>query len=81
VRIWSRVGRRPTIAGGNANGDIQMLEFAGSKALRLVISHDDPEREFEYGAGSEDVIARARDENWTVVSIKDDWSEVFAGSQ
>ena len=28
VRIWSRVGRRPLLAAGNSNGDIQMLEFA-----------------------------------------------------
>ena len=25
VRIWSRIGRRPVIAGGNSNGDIAML--------------------------------------------------------
>src|SRR5579863_3837260 len=25
VRIWSRVGRRPLVAGGNSNGDIPML--------------------------------------------------------
>ena len=28
VRIWSRVGRRPLVAGGNSNGDIPMLRFA-----------------------------------------------------
>ena len=28
VRIWSRIGRRPIMAGGNSNGDIQMLRFA-----------------------------------------------------
>ena len=32
VRIWSRVGRRPILAGGNSNGDIPMLRFAGGKA-------------------------------------------------
>ena len=25
IRIWSRLGRRPLIAGGNSNGDIPML--------------------------------------------------------
>ena len=29
VRIWSRIGRRPILAVGNSNGDIQMLQFAG----------------------------------------------------
>ena len=32
VRIWSRTGRRPLIAGGNSNGDIPMLRYAGLKA-------------------------------------------------
>ena len=27
IRIWSRVGRRPLLAAGNANGDIPMLHF------------------------------------------------------
>jgi hypothetical protein len=32
VRIWSRVGRRPILAGGNSNGDVPMLHYAGSQA-------------------------------------------------
>ena len=28
VRIWSRIGRRPTIACGNSNGDLPMLRYA-----------------------------------------------------
>jgi hypothetical protein len=27
IRIWSRTGRRPLLAGGNSNGDVPMLEF------------------------------------------------------
>ena len=34
VRIWSRTGRRPLVAGGNSNGDIPMLRFARSPAAR-----------------------------------------------
>jgi len=81
VRIWSRIGRRPTVAGGNSNGDIPMLRFArapGRAALRLLVLHDDAEREFDYTAGAEDALERARERDWTVVSMKDDWSRVFA---
>ncbi|HZN70417.1 MAG TPA: HAD family hydrolase, partial [Micromonosporaceae bacterium] len=49
IRIWSRIGRRPILAAGNANGDIPMLRFAGGPslpALRLVVRHDDADREF-----------------------------------
>ena len=34
VRIWSRIGRRPILAGGNSNGDIPMLRFAGGTPRR-----------------------------------------------
>jgi hypothetical protein len=47
VRIWSRIERRPLVAGGNPNGDIPMLRFArrpGRDALRLLVLHDDAER-------------------------------------
>jgi phosphoglycolate phosphatase-like HAD superfamily hydrolase len=81
VRIWSRIGRRPILAGGNSNGDIQMLRFANHPrhpALRTLLLHDDAEREFDYTAGAEDALARASEKGWTVISIKDDWSQVFA---
>ena len=81
TRIWSRIGRRPILAGGNSNGDIQMLRFArgpGRPALRLLVLHDDAEREFDYTAGAEDALARAAEKGWSVVSMKDDWTTVFA---
>jgi haloacid dehalogenase-like hydrolase len=77
VRIWSRVGRRPIVAVGNSNGDISMLQYAGGRdrpALRLLVLHDDAEREFDYTAGAEDSLERARADGWTVVSIKNDWA-------
>jgi phosphoglycolate phosphatase-like HAD superfamily hydrolase len=80
IRIWSRTGRRPIVAGGNSNGDIPMLRWTGGAkpALRLLIDHDDPEREFSYTAGAEHALERARRDGWTVVSIRDDWRAVFA---
>ena len=81
VRIWSRIGRRPILAGGNSNGDIPMLHYTGGPAgggLRLLLLHDDPQREFDYTAGAERSLERADKEGWTVVSIKNDWATVFA---
>jgi phosphoserine phosphatase len=80
VRIWSRVGRRPILAAGNSNGDIPMLAFAeqpGRPGLRLLVLHDDPEREFDYTAGAEQALQLARANGWTVVSINGDWAMVF----
>ena len=81
VRIWSRIGRRPILGGGNSNGDVPMLRFTGGKgrpALRLLVLHDDAEREFDYVECAETALERARGEGWTVVSIKGDWATVFA---
>lgn len=80
VRIWSRIGRRPLLAAGNTNGDVEMLEFAhheSKPSLRLLLLHDDPEREFAYTAGAERALDRAARDGWTVVSMKDDWATVF----
>lgn len=80
VRIWSRIGRRPILAAGNANGDIPMLDFTGGTdlpALRLLVSHDDAEREFAYTDGAELALAQAQTQQWTVISVKHDWRNVF----
>ena len=80
VRIWSRIGRRPMLAAGNSNGDIPMLEFAHHEdkpSLRLLIDHDDGEREFAYTTGAERSLEQAAELGWTVVSMKNDWSRVF----
>ena len=80
VRIWSRIGRRPLVAGGNSNGDIQMLRFARSSerdGLRLLVLHDDAEREFDDQSGAETALERARDRGWTVISMRDDWTRIF----
>ena len=80
IRIWSRTGRRPIVAGGNSNGDIQMLQFTqhpDKPTLRLLILHDDAEREFAYTTGAEQALDQARTDGWTIVSVKNDWSTVF----
>jgi phosphoserine phosphatase len=80
VRIWSRVGRRPILAAGNSNGDIEMLDFtqnAAKPTLRLLVRHDDGEREFDYTSGAERALERADEQAWTVVSMRDDWATVF----
>jgi phosphoserine phosphatase len=84
VRIWSRIGRRPILAAGNSNGDLPMLRFAGGPSrpgLRLLVLHDDPDREFDYVAGAERALEEAKAQGWTVVSIKRDWATVFGDAE
>ena len=75
VRIWSRIGRRPILAAGNSNGDDEMLQY--SRGLRLLVKHDDADREFGYLAGAERALEHADTWGWTVVSMKNDWVTVF----
>ena len=80
IRIWSRVGRRPLLAAGNSNGDIQMLEFTRHQDkpfLRLLVLHDDAEREFDYTVGAEQALERADADAWTVIGMKSDWATIF----
>ena len=80
VRIWSRIGRRPILSAGNSNGDVPMLAYSGreeSPALRLLLLHDDDQREFSYTAGAENALDVADQQGWTVVSMKNDWTGVF----
>ena len=80
IRIWSRVGRRPLLAAGDSNGDIPMLDFTqhpDKPFLRLLVLHDDGEREFDYTSGAEQALERADASSWSVVSIKRDWVTVF----
>jgi phosphoserine phosphatase len=80
VRIWNRTGRRPVLAAGNSNGDIEMLDFTqhpDKPSLRLLVLHDDAQREFDYVSGAERALDRAATEGWTVVSIRNDWARVF----
>jgi hypothetical protein len=87
VGINSHIGRKPIAAFGNSDGDQQMLEWtqAGSGArLMMLVHHDDAVREFAYGAESkigtfsDALMAEAKKNAWTVISMKDDWKKIFA---
>lgn len=83
IQTWNRIGRRPLLAGGNSNGDLPMLSFTKQEAkpsLRLLIAHDDSEREYAYVSGAEQALDRADTNGITVVSMKNDFATVFAGT-
>jgi phosphoserine phosphatase len=87
VGINEYIGRRPIAAFGNSDGDQQMLEYTqagGGARLLLLVHHDDKAREFEYGTKSpvgtfsDALMSEAREKNWTVISMKEDWNKIFA---
>jgi phosphoserine phosphatase len=94
VGINRHIGRRPVMAFGNSVGDQQMLEYTqgGSGArFELLVLHDDAAREYAYGpargladvklgAFTPSLDEAAKKSGWTVVSMKDDWKQVFASN-
>jgi hypothetical protein len=90
--IHLMIGRRPYAAFGNSPGDRQMLEYttAGDGArLGMLVLHDDAKREYAYGpaqglpdskvgAFTQALYDEAKNKGWTVISMKDDWKQIFS---
>ena len=72
--IYARTGRTALFAGGNGDVDLEMLQEA---RFRLVIVHDDAEREYVVTAAAEKLLAAGEQGGWTMVSMKDDWKIIF----
>jgi phosphoglycolate phosphatase-like HAD superfamily hydrolase len=78
--IHRAIGRRPVMAVGNSDGDIQMLKYAGGHkglSLALLVHHDDAEREYAYDGGTEKALELAAKEGWSIVSMKNDWKNIL----
>ena len=90
--IHLMIGRRPNASFGNSTGDEQMLEYTGAgdgARLAMLVLHDDAIREYAYGPaqGLPDtkigsltpaLYAEAKKKNWTVISMKNDWKNIFS---
>src|SRR5215467_11427369 len=90
--IHLMIGRRPYAAFGNSIGDKQMLEYTGagdSARLMMLVFHDDAKREYAYGPAqglpntevgtfTQGLYDEAKKKGWTVISMKNDWKQIFA---
>ncbi len=85
VGIYEHIGRRPILAFGNSDSDIQMIEYtmAGEgRRLGLFVHHTDADREYAYDRKShvgklDKALDEAEANVWIIVSMKDDWNSVF----
>jgi len=86
VGIQQHIGRRPILAFGNSDGDLQMPQWtAGGSGGRFMglVHHTDAEREWAYDRQSsigrlDKGLDEAAQRGWTVVDMKRDWKRVFA---
>ena len=89
IGIQKFIGRRPILAFGNSDGDLQMLQWtAGGPGLRFMglVHHTDAEREWAYDRTShigklDKALDVANSKGWTVVDMKQDWKQVFPFSK
>jgi hypothetical protein len=85
VGIQRFIGRRPILAFGNSDGDLEMLEWATAAPGRRfagIVHHTDAVREWAYDRDSHiGKLDRAWDRavavGWTVVDMKTDWKTIY----
>ncbi|MEK1940240.1 MAG: HAD family hydrolase [Pseudomonas sp.] len=79
------IGRRPVLAFGNSDGDLQMLQWtAAGKGKRFMglVHHTDAAREFAYDHPSpigqlDKALTQATANKWTVVDMSKEWRRVY----
>lgn len=82
--IDALIGRRPIIAFGNSDGDLQMLQWTAArkgKSLLGLVHHTDAQREWAYDRSSsvgrlDKALDIARQNGWTVIDMARDWKRV-----
>jgi phosphoglycolate phosphatase-like HAD superfamily hydrolase len=87
VGIYQHIGRRPILAFGNSDSDMQMIEYtmAGQgRRLGLFVHHTDGDREYTYDRKShvgtlDKALDQAAAKGWIIVDMKKDWNQVFPG--
>ncbi|MFN2136447.1 MAG: HAD family hydrolase [Candidatus Promineifilaceae bacterium] len=85
VGINRYIGRRPILAFGNSDGDLEMLQWtAAGDGPRFcgLVHHTDGEREYAYDRGAafgglDSAWEEALQEGWTIVDMKNDWKRVY----
>jgi len=80
--IQLHIGKIPVLVAGNSDGDLQMLEYASDnnpkgKSLEILVHHDDPKREYSYDKGAEKALQEAKNQDWNIVSMKNDFLNIF----
>jgi phosphoserine phosphatase len=85
VGIQRHIGRRPVMAFGNSDGDLQMLQWTAAglgPRFCLYVHHTDEAREYAYDRKShfgrlDKGLDEATGKGWTIVNMKDDWRAIY----
>jgi len=85
IGIQQQIGRRPLMAFGNSDGDLQMLQWttAGQgPRFALLVHHTDAEREWAYDRPSsigqlDKGLEEAKVKGWTLVDMQKEWKRIY----
>lgn len=85
IAIQEIIGRRPVMAFGNSDGDLEMLQWTvAGEGPRFVaiVHHTDAEREYAYDRKSpvgtlDKALTIAEERQWNLIDMKHDWGVVF----
>ena len=86
VGIYQFVGRKPILAFGNSDGDLQMLQWTSTNTrpnLSLILHHTDSAREYAYDRKShigmlDKALIEGQQKGWVIVDMKEDFAKVFS---
>ncbi|MHA7129339.1 HAD family hydrolase [Algoriphagus namhaensis] len=85
VAIHQHIGKRPVMAFGNSDGDLEMMQYSSSRAgksLQVYVHHTDAEREWSYDRDShigalDKGWDYALENGWVIVDMAKDWKKVY----
>ncbi|QXI18366.1 HAD family hydrolase [Pseudomonas hamedanensis] len=85
VSIDAVIGRRPILAFGNSDGDLQMLQWTAAgpgKRFMGLVHHTDAKREWAYDRQSDigrldKALDEANSRGWTVVDMATEWRRIY----
>ncbi|MBX2964391.1 MAG: haloacid dehalogenase-like hydrolase [Cyclobacteriaceae bacterium] len=86
VAIYQFIGRKPILAFGNSDGDLQMLQWTSTNSLpnlELILHHTDSVREYAYDREShigklDKALDEGRQKGWVIVDMEKDFKTVFS---
>jgi len=86
VAIYQFIGRKPILAFGNSDGDLQMLQWTSTNTLpnlSLILHHTDSVREYAYDRNShigklDKALTEGQQKGWVIVDMKSDFAKVFS---
>jgi phosphoserine phosphatase len=86
IGVYQFIGKKPILAFGNSDGDLQMLQWTSTNTLpnlSLILHHTDSVREYAYDREShigklDKALTEGEQKGWVIVDMKNDFIKIFS---